>query len=161
MHRQHVRSVHGFSPYTTTWQEVLTGEGVWKNQYDKERILIWVRCICFWHPRDSPTREQKQIRIQRKSQPKDRITVAAKSEHNTLTVSEDDQKTPTVEDEKTSASVITTEHSRHTWQRSMLLNGKSLHAVYSYSDWLVFRRKVYIRFGEIHSWILSWNNWSL
>jgi hypothetical protein len=53
------------------------------------------------------------------------------------------------------------EFSRHTWQLSMLLNGKSLPTVYSYSDWLVFRRKVHIRFGEMHSWILYWNNWTL
>jgi hypothetical protein len=53
------------------------------------------------------------------------------------------------------------EFSRHTWQLSILLNGKSLPAVHVYSDWLVFRHKVHIRFGEIHSWILYWNNWTL
>jgi hypothetical protein len=26
-------------------------QGAWKRQYVKERILIWVRCICFWHAR--------------------------------------------------------------------------------------------------------------
>ena len=27
-------------------------QGAWKSQYAKERILIWVRCICSWHARD-------------------------------------------------------------------------------------------------------------
>ncbi len=27
-------------------------QGVWKSQYTKERILIWVQCICSWHERD-------------------------------------------------------------------------------------------------------------
>jgi hypothetical protein len=70
-----------------------------------------------------------------------------KSTHTTQTESEDDEKTPTEEDVKTNTHVIT-EYSRHTWQCSMLLKGKSLSSVYSYSDWLVFRRKVHIRFGE-------------
>jgi hypothetical protein len=43
----------------------------------------------------------------------------------------------------------------------MLFNGKSLPTVHSYSDCLVFRRKVHIRFGELHRWILYWNNWTL
>ena len=85
----------------------------------------------------------------------------AKSRRTTPTTSEDDEKVSTTEDEKTSTGVTTMEFSRRTWQRSMLLNGKSLPAVHSYSDWLVFRRKVHIRFGEMHSWILYWNNWTL
>ncbi len=43
----------------------------------------------------------------------------------------------------------------------MLLNGKSLHSVHSYSDWLILHRQVLDRFGEMHSWILYWNNWTL
>ena len=89
------------------------------------------------------------------------MAVAAKSRHTTPTASEDDEKANTAEDEKTPAGVTTTEYPRRTWQRSMLLNGKSLPVVYSYSDWLGFRRKVHIRFGEMHSWILYWNNWAL
>ncbi len=27
-------------------------QGAWKSQYVKERILIWVWCICSWHARD-------------------------------------------------------------------------------------------------------------
>ena len=86
------------------------------------------------------------------------ITVTAKSRITTPTASEDDEKVSTSEDEKTNTGVTTMEFSRVTWQRSMLFNGKSLSVVYSYSDCLVFRHKVYIRFGEIHSWILYWNN---
>jgi hypothetical protein len=87
--------------------------------------------------------------------------VTVKSRHTTPTSSEDDEKVSTTEDEKTSTGVTTMEFFRRTWQRSMLLNGKSLPAVYSYSDCPVFRHKVHIRFGEIHSWILYWNNWTL
>jgi hypothetical protein len=43
----------------------------------------------------------------------------------------------------------------------MLLNGNSLPAVYSDSNWLVFRRELHITFGEMHSWILYWINWVL
>jgi hypothetical protein len=85
----------------------------------------------------------------------------AKSRSTTPTASEDDEKISTAEDEKTNTGVTTTEYSRRTWQCSMLINGKSLTAVHSYSDWLVFRSKVHIRFGEIHRWILYWNNWAL
>ena len=58
--------------------------------------------------------------------------VATKSRRTTPTESEDDEKVSS-EDEKTS-TVVTT---------------------------LVFRRKVHIRFGEIHRWILYWNKWAL
>jgi hypothetical protein len=89
------------------------------------------------------------------------ITVTAKSRITTPTASEDDEKVSTTEDEKTSTVVTTMECSRRTWQCSMFLNGKSLSEVYSYRDWLFFRRKVHIRFGEMHSWILYWNKWTL
>jgi hypothetical protein len=58
---------------------------------------------------------------------------AAKSRRTTPTASEDDEKVSTSEDEKTSTTITT----------------------------LVFRRKVHIRFGEIHRWILYWNKWAL
>ena len=89
------------------------------------------------------------------------IAATSKSRSTTPTTSEDDEKVSTTEDEKTSTGVTTMEFSRHTWQLSILLNGKSLPTVHVYSDWLVFRHKVHIRFGEIHSWILYWNNWTL
>ncbi len=89
------------------------------------------------------------------------MSVSAKSRHNTPTVSEDDEKANTSEDEKTNADVTTTEYSRRTWKRNLLFDGKSLPTVNSYSDCLVFRCKVHIRFGEMHNWILYWNNWTL
>ncbi len=105
--------------------------------------------------------ETSRFRHRSRYQDPNRMAAAAKSRHTTPTASENDQKVNIVEDEKTSAGVTTTEYSRRTWQRSMLLNGKSLPVVHSYSDWLVFRRKVHIRFGEMHNWILYWNNWAL
>jgi hypothetical protein len=57
-HGPYVVSLHTQRSDKQRWQ------GVWKSQYVKERILIWVICICFWHSRDPPTCEQKQIRIQ-------------------------------------------------------------------------------------------------
>ncbi len=89
------------------------------------------------------------------------MTVSVKSRNTTPTASEDDEESKTTEDEKTSAVITTTEYSRRTWQWSMLVNGKSLPVVYSYSDWVVFRSKVHIRFGEMNIWILYWNNWAL
>jgi hypothetical protein len=62
------------------------------------------------------------------------MVAVAKSRHTTSTLSEDDEKANTTEDEKTIAGVTTTEYPRRTWQRSMLLNGKSLPAVHSNSD---------------------------
>jgi hypothetical protein len=59
---------------------------------------------------------------------------AAPLRHNTPTASEDDEKALTAQDEMTTAGAPTTEYSRRSWQRNMLLNGKSLHAVHSYSD---------------------------
>jgi hypothetical protein len=47
-------STHG--PYVVTLHTQRRGkqrwQGPWKSQYAKERILIWVCCICFWHARD-------------------------------------------------------------------------------------------------------------
>ncbi len=42
----------------------------------------------------------------------------------TCTASEDDEKTDTTEDEKTSTGLTTTVYFRRTWQRSMWFNGK-------------------------------------
>jgi hypothetical protein len=86
---------------------------------------------------------------------------AVESRHNTPTASEDDEKVLTAQDEMTTAGAPTTEYSRRSWQCNMLLNGKSLYSVHSYSDWLILHRQVLDRFGEIHSWILYWNNWTL
>ena len=45
-----------YGPYVVSLHTQRRGkqrwQGAWKSQYAKERILIWVRCICSWHARD-------------------------------------------------------------------------------------------------------------
>ncbi len=53
-----------------------------------------------------------------------RMATAVKWRHTASTASEDDEKTDTAEDEKTSAGLTTTAYFRRTWQRSMWFNGK-------------------------------------
>ena len=53
-----------------------------------------------------------------------RMVTAVKWRHSSPTASEDDEKTDTAEDEKTSAGLTTTAYFRRTWQRSMWFNGK-------------------------------------
>ncbi len=90
MLREHVRSVRGFSTYATVWQSVLTGEGVWKSQYAKERILIWGRCFCSWNARDLristqitlPRPESNDICSQMKAYWSDHIWGRRKAQHH-------------------------------------------------------------------------------
>jgi hypothetical protein len=72
--------------------------------------------------------------------------------HTTLTTSEDDEKTNTTEDEKTSVGLTTTEYSRRTCQCSMWLNSKSLPAVHSSKIYRQHRTTI-ISFG---SYLLVW-----
>jgi hypothetical protein len=52
------------------------------------------------------------------------MATAVKWRHTAPTVSEDDEKADTTEDEKTSAGLTTTAYFRRTWQHSMWFNGK-------------------------------------
>jgi hypothetical protein len=83
-------------------------QGVWKSQYAKERILIWVRCICSWHARDL------RISTQTHYQDPNRMATTVKWRHSAPTASEDDEKANTTGDEKTSADLTTT-YFRRTW----------------------------------------------
>ncbi len=94
-------------------------QGVWKRQYAKERILIWVCCICSWHVRDLWI--STQITLPR---PESHGNCSQMKTHTAPTVSEDDEKVNTTEDEKNSTGLTTTDYSRRTWQHRMWFNGK-------------------------------------
>ena len=86
MLRYHVRFVRGYSPYT--WRGKQCWQGVWKSQYAKERILIWVSCICSWHARDlristqiAPRPESYGNCSQMKTQYSDHIWGRRKGQH--------------------------------------------------------------------------------
>jgi hypothetical protein len=107
-------------------------QGAWQSQYAKERILIWVPCICSWYHETSGFRHRSH------HQDPNRMATEVKWRHSAPTASEDDEKANTAGDEKTSAG-LTTAYFRRTWQHNMWFNGKivcglmvkSLHAVHS------------------------------
>ena len=68
--------------------------------------------------------ETSRFRHRSHYQDPNRMATAVKCRHTAPTVSEDDEKTDTTKDEKTSAGLTTTAYFRRTWQRSMWFNGK-------------------------------------
>jgi hypothetical protein len=68
--------------------------------------------------------ETSGFRHRSRCQNPNRMATAVKWRHTSPTASEDDEKTDTTEDEKTSTGLTTTVYFRRTWQRSMWFNGK-------------------------------------